>query len=118
MTPGMPKQGPPRPMRGGGAPPQQEKMPPPGMAPEPEAEGSGKVTREECLFVTADKHCGNCTHYQDDQSCDKVEGQMEPEDACLRYFEAVGEGEEKEPEPDADDTTQEPPYGDEAEDVR
>ncbi len=105
MTP-FGKQGPPRPMRGGGG----EK--PPGMPPpapptmeQQETPGEGKVSREEALVVEASKHCSDCAHYnQGDGSCAKVDGQFEPEDACLRYFEPMGEeGEGEEMEPDADD---------------
>lgn len=96
MTPGMPKQGPPRPMRGGGPPPPSDKMPPPSMPPKPQQEGSGKTSREECLFVRADQHCGSCAHFGEDGSCDVVDGQMQPEDACLRFFEPMGGGEQEE----------------------
>ena len=106
MTPGrMP---PPRPPSGGGAKPAG--MPPPTAHQEESAGDSGKYTHEECLFVNADQHCGNCKNYSaEDGSCAVVEGQMDLEDACLRFFES-GEQEEQ-VEPDGDEGAEMPAPG-------
>lgn len=104
MTPsnfGSPSQKPPRPpAKFGGGPKMAPPKPPEEENPEASAEG-GKASREDALFVSSDKHCGNCSNYsQQDGSCAKVDGQFDPEDACLRYFQA-GSSEQETPEEEA-----------------
>lgn len=87
--------------KGDGPPP-----PPPGMKDIPSQMGmrddkpdenpgddSGKHSTEEALVVRAGHDCDDCKNYHSDTGeCDKVSGQFSPEDACLRYFEAKGDG--------------------------
>lgn len=59
-----------------------------------------KHTEAEAHVLREDKHCKSCLNWSGaDGSCAKVEGVFEPEDACVRYWEAGGTG-----EPDSDDT--------------
>lgn len=78
---------------------------------DPNEEG-GKVSREKALFVEETHHCKDCSNYSsEDGSCSKVEGQMDPEDACLRHFKAGGEGsadEEAGESPEMEATENEP----------
>ncbi len=69
------------------------------MKPDAEDEG-GKASVAEAHKVGADQHCKDCANYQAESGeCSKVDGYWDPEDACVRYFEAAG----NEEEPDADD---------------
>lgn len=60
-------------------------------AAEEEGEGeSSKSTPESAAVIRATEHCGMCAHWQPDQSCEKVDGKFEAEDACYAYFEPKG----------------------------
>lgn len=60
--------------------------------PDAPAEG-GKASAAEAWVTKADEHCKDCSNYHPDTGeCDAVEGYYQPEDACKKYFEAVGEG--------------------------
>ncbi len=83
-------------------------MKPPGMAsdepemPETPDMGSGgkKHSVEEAHKVAENEHCSDCVHYQAESGeCETVDGYWDPDDACVRFFEAGGASEE----PDADD---------------
>lgn len=83
---------------------------PPGMAPEmPDMDekpddGGGKASRADALVIPETHRCDSCANYDTTSGeCAKVEGYFEPGAACLRFFEASGEGEEEHAEPDADD---------------
>lgn len=75
-------------------------MPPPGspkeMPPEEKPEeAGGKHTAEEAHPVRADQHCKDCANYQGESGdCSKVDGYWDPEDACVRFFEA-GSGDDE-----------------------
>lgn len=51
-------------------------------------------------------HCKNCQNWHADTGeCDKVEGTWSPDDACVKYFTPMGQG-----EPDADEQGGPPDY--------
>lgn len=59
----------------------------------------GKVSGEEAGLVLDSEHCIDCTMYHPDTGeCDKVEGNLSPQDGCAKYFDPIQGG-----EPDADD---------------
>lgn len=52
----------------------------------------GKMSADKALSVREDQHCRNCKNYEPmDGSCEKVEGQWNPEDACWVNFEPNGD---------------------------
>lgn len=76
----------------------------------PEDEASGKESPEEAIVLrSGDKICGTCAHFMGGE-CAKVEGQFEPEDRCLRYWEAMG-GDEEMGEPEGMDAMEGEPMG-------
>lgn len=89
----------------------KERQPPPGWkAPdeepmpgeEPEKDPNAKATEEEAGVVREDAHCSDCKFYDANTGeCAKVEGNFAPSDGCARFFEAMSD--EDEDEPDADD---------------
>lgn len=100
----------------------KKKMPMPDMAPKgmrppgskemppeekPEEEG-GKHTAEEAHPVRADQHCKDCANYQAESGdCSKVDGYWDPEDACVRFFEA-GSGDDEDAEDPAEEAGESP----------
>jgi len=60
--------------------------------------------------IRGDSHCEDCSNFMADSgTCKELPGQFAPDDACVKYFEASGEG-----EPDADDQGMGEPDGDES----
>lgn len=103
---------PPRPPSKGGEGPKISPPKPPTDDSQPDT--GGKVSREDCVFIPAGKHCGSCQKYSAETGeCSKVEGVFDPEDACVRYFTAIGEDMDNdsgaEPDMDADDQQGPPP---------
>jgi hypothetical protein len=110
----------------GGPPPPPKGMKPggpkmPGMDPKPDpAAGSspgGKASQKEALVISGDladamgglsddATCGNCSMLQG-STCSAVDGDFQPNDRCLRYFESNGGSQE----PDADDAGGMPSMG-------
>lgn len=73
----------------------------PGASSEDPAAGKAKASAEQAHVVRNNEHCKDCVHYQGESGeCEKVDGTFDPEDSCVRYFEAAGGGEK---EPDADE---------------
>ncbi len=111
------RKGPPRPPKAEG--PKPAKMAPPQAPgadePPPVGEGETKASREKALVVLAAHHCGQCENYQAESGeCSKVEGSFDPDDACLRYFTPISEGEQEEPESQEPANEQPPDYDDAA----
>ena len=78
------------------------RMPPPGQD---QPQQGGKASREDAGFVGAEQHCIDCDMYTPETGdCSAVEGVMDPQDGCHKYFEPVGDDESNEA-PDADDST-------------
>lgn len=72
-------------------------MSPPGSS---QGSNSGKVSGEEAGLVLDSEHCIDCTMYHPDTGeCDKVEGSLNPQDGCAKYFQPL----DGQSEPDADD---------------
>lgn len=58
-----------------------------------------KLAPEKAMVIRGDQHCSNCSNYHaEDGSCEKVQGQMSPDDACVVFFSGMSDE-----EPDADD---------------
>ncbi len=81
-------------------------MPPPGM----DDRGDGKVSPEEAEVHRADQICVNCTMYDPTSGeCSKVAGSFDPQDGCVKYFEAIGDDTPRDPDdgsaPDDDEET-------------
>ncbi len=75
-----------------------EKMPPPGAMDKPA--GDGKVSPEEAGVIRADQRCIDCKNYDPTSGdCGKVQGSFDPGDACMQYFDAIGD----DTPPDTDD---------------
>lgn len=71
----------------------------PGMDPAGSGAGQGSVSPEKAIVVRGDEHCKDCENYQPESgACSEVSGYFDPEDACVKYFKPLGNG-----EPDADD---------------
>ncbi len=61
-----------------------------------------KASREKAVFVPSTHHCQECLNYQPETGeCEKVDGIMDPNDLCIRYFKHVNESDEH-TEPDDD----------------
>lgn len=72
---------------------------------DPNGGGGEKHELESAGVIRADKHCKDCGNYDTATGdCSELPGSWDPDDACLRYFKALGEGDDEEQEPDADDT--------------
>jgi hypothetical protein len=70
-----------------------------GMPPAGASDDSGKVSRESAHPVLASEHCSDCANYDGSSSCSKVAGSWQPDDACVKYFEAKsGSGDEDTPD--------------------
>ncbi len=83
-----------------GAHPASGKMPPPGADDKPMSDSDGKVSPEEATIIRSDEHCIDCKNYDPTSGeCAKISGSFDPQDACVKFFEAIGND-----EPDADDT--------------
>lgn len=55
-------------------------------------EASEKMSPERAIVVREHEHCRNCENYHpEDGSCDAVEGQFMPEDACFACFEPIAD---------------------------
>ena len=92
-------------------PPSSERMPPPGakkpsaaiaISVEPKVQpadgmdddsSSGKESESDAIVLRGgEKTCESCTNYDAQQgTCQKVDGQFDPDDRCLRYYEAGSE---------------------------
>ena len=89
---------PPKPPGRGGSPSPKMQPPAPPMADtDQDADNASKGDPKDCVFISSDKHCGNCGNYSPETgSCakgvDKVYGPLDPEAACIRYFKAIGDG--------------------------
>ena len=78
---------------------------PPAAGPDaPEDEASEKMPPEKAMVIRDDQRCSNCENYHaEDGSCEEVDGQFSPTDACYVFYEpmgdesAEGEGEGGEP---------------------
>lgn len=96
MTP-SPREMPPPPGREmAGSKPRDEPKPK-----EPEENEGPKMSAEEAIVLRSnDKVCGTCENYDAQNGmCNVVEGKFEPEDRCLRYWEALDDGDEDEDNP-------------------
>lgn len=66
----------------------------------PKEDEGPKMSAEEAIVLRAsDKVCGTCENYDAQNGlCNVVEGKFEPEDRCLRYWEATdSDGDEDSP---------------------
>jgi len=62
---------------------------PPAAAPPdaPEDEASEKMPPEKAMVIRDDQRCSNCENYHaEDGSCEEVEGQFSPTDACFVFY--------------------------------
>jgi hypothetical protein len=92
-------------------------MPPPGLDhveahdTAPGAAGAGaEATREKALFIPADHHCKDCANWTPDTGeCSKVEGVMDPEDCCARYFQHLNPEDEQNGDDEGAQEALEPP---------
>lgn len=58
----------------------------------PADEAGEKMSPERAIVVREHEHCRNCENYHpEDGSCEEVEGQFSPEDACFANFEPIGD---------------------------
>lgn len=81
--------------------PMKSKMAPPGME---DKKPMGKASPEDAQVIRADMHCLDCHNYDPTSGeCSKVEGSFDPQDGCVKFFEAIGQD-----EPDDDDMGGEP----------
>lgn len=48
-----------------------------------------KESKEEAFYMeksqTAGQHCGNCEYFNENRTCDKVEGDISPEGWCVHW---------------------------------
>lgn len=71
--------------------PGSSSVPGPG-ADSPADEAGEKMSPERAIVIREHEHCRNCENYHpEDGSCDEVEGQFSPEDACFACFEPIGD---------------------------
>lgn len=76
------------------------RMQPPGMQDGPATGQDGKVSPEDAQVLRSDQHCIKCSMYDPTSGeCSKVSGSLDPDDGCVKYFEAIGSD-----EPDDDDS--------------
>jgi hypothetical protein len=74
------------------------RMGPPGGS-QPGAAGKTKASPVEATVIRSNEHCIDCKNYNpQDGTCEQVDGQFDPQDACVKYFSPAGGD-----EPDADD---------------
>ena len=101
---------------GGMKPPGMGKDAPDDTPPDDSQEGK-KHSVAEAHKVGAEEHCANCQHYQADSGeCEEVEGYWDPQDACVKYFEAANGAEDEEEGGEGDNPAEEaaesaPPAG-------
>lgn len=97
-------------------PPSSERMPPPGKKPsaviaigiepkgkpmgaDPDDIGGKESEADAIVLRGGEKTCESCVNYDAQQgSCEKVDGQFDPDDRCLRYYEAGSEENEEQDE--------------------
>ena len=76
-------------------------MGPPGGDKMGGAAGKTKASPVEATVIRSDEHCIDCQNYNpQDGTCEQVDGQFDPQDACVKYFSPLDAD-----EPDADDRT-------------
>ena len=82
----------------GGAPSGMDPDAPPKSDAKPDADPDGdndtdsKMPPEKAMVIRGDQHCSNCSNYHgEDGSCDAVEGQFDPTDACFVFFQGMGD---------------------------
>lgn len=74
--------------------------PPPGASdpndPDEDSDDDSKISPDKAMVIRGDQHCAQCSNYHgEDGSCEKVDGQLSPDDACYVFFDPIsGEGEE------------------------
>ena len=71
---------------------------------------TGKISPQIARYMSADQGpfiCANCTHFQDDMSCQVVSGPIDPEGVCILFTSRAGENAVEQPTEYAEEPVEE-----------